>query len=280
MRARSVQTALPAMSLPSHTDSGELPAPLPSSSRQLAAEDVAEVDHAVALVGHLDADRLLAGDRREDADVGGGERVGDVVLQLGDLRDLGAGREAQLVARHARAGDLPDHLGLDAEVAQRLDQQLGDLVLVGGVGALALGRVAQQLRLGQRVAEALGLGHGGAALALRREERRIARVLGRGAGARAPCRWISRSTWTSGSSSSRSSASSSAATMSTSPVGASVGLRGAVPGCAARPAAPRTRDAALARVGARALELVAGAGTHAVGARCAALRSAGRSRRR
>ena len=107
---------------------------------QLAAEDVAEVDHAVALVGHLHADRLLAGNRSEDADVGGGERVGDVVLQLGDLRDLGAGREPQLVARDARAGDLADELGLDAEVAERLHQRAGDLVLVGGVGPLALRR--------------------------------------------------------------------------------------------------------------------------------------------
>ena len=107
---------------------------------QLAAEDVAEVDHAVALVGHLDADRLLARDRRKDADVGGGERVRDVVLQLGDLRDLDAGREPQLVAGHARAGHLPDDLRLDAEVAERLDQQLRDVVLVGGVGRRSLWR--------------------------------------------------------------------------------------------------------------------------------------------
>ena len=82
------------------------------------------------------------------------------------------GREPQLVARHARAGDLPDDLRLDAEVAERLDQQLRDLVLVGGVGPLALAGVAQQLRIGQRVAEAVGLGDRRAALALRREERR------------------------------------------------------------------------------------------------------------
>ena len=41
------------------------------------------------------------------------------------------------MARHARAGHPADDLGLDAEVAERLDQQLGDLLLVGGVGRLA-----------------------------------------------------------------------------------------------------------------------------------------------
>ena len=85
-------------------------------------EDVAEVDDPAARVGDLDADRLLAGDRREDADVGRGQRVGEVVLELGDLADLDAGREAQLVAGDVRAGDHADDLRLDAEVAERLDQ--------------------------------------------------------------------------------------------------------------------------------------------------------------
>ena len=49
------------------------------------AEDVAEVDDAAVAVGDLDADGLLAGDRGEDADLGGGQRVGEVVLELGDL---------------------------------------------------------------------------------------------------------------------------------------------------------------------------------------------------
>ena len=182
------------MSLPSHTDSGEpddrpLPPPSPRSRRKMSPRYTIRWQ----LVGHLHPDGLLAGDRSQDADVGRGERVGDVVLELGDLRDLGAGREPQLVARDARAGDAADDLCLDAEVAQRLDQRLGDLVLVGGVGALALAGLAQQLRVGQPVAAALGLGHrrsaarpGGSAA-----RDRARRLRGCASGARF---WISRST--------------------------------------------------------------------------------------
>ena len=101
IRARSVQTALPEMSLPSQTESG-------LDGRRQVVEDVAERDEVRARVRHLDADRLLARDRREDADLGRRERVGEVVLEPRDLRDLRPGRELQLVARHARAGDLAD----------------------------------------------------------------------------------------------------------------------------------------------------------------------------
>ena len=81
--ARSAPIARPATSLPSQTVSGDQ-----SGGRLL--EDVAEVDDPAARVGDLDADRLLAGDRRQDADVGRGQRVGEVVLELGDLGDLDA----------------------------------------------------------------------------------------------------------------------------------------------------------------------------------------------
>ena len=114
--ARSAPIARPAMSLPSHTVSGD------QSGRRLL-EDVAEVDDPPARVGDLDADRLLAGDRRQDADVGGGQRVGQVVLELGDLGHLDPGRQADLVAGDVRAGDPADHLGLDPEVAERLEQR-------------------------------------------------------------------------------------------------------------------------------------------------------------
>ena len=77
-------------------------------------------------VRDLDADRLFAGNRRQDADVGRGERVGEVVAELGDFLDLGAGRQAQLVAGDVRAADDADDLRLDAEVAERLDQLAAD----------------------------------------------------------------------------------------------------------------------------------------------------------
>jgi hypothetical protein len=95
-------------------------------------EDVAERDVARARVRQLDADRLLARDRRQDPDLGRRERVAEVVLQRRNFRDLGARGELQLVARHSRPGDLADHGRLDAEVRQRLHERLGDpSVLVG-----------------------------------------------------------------------------------------------------------------------------------------------------
>ena len=96
MRARSVQTAAPEMSLPSHTDSGL------AVARHLA-EDVAQRHQVRTEVRHLDAHRLLARDRRQDADLGGRERIAQVVLQLSHLRDLGTRCELELVAGDARA---------------------------------------------------------------------------------------------------------------------------------------------------------------------------------
>ena len=96
MRARSVQTALPEMSLPSQTESG-------LDGRRQVVVDVAQGDEVRREVRHLDAHGLLAGDRREDADLGRRERVGEVVLERRDLRDLRPRGELELVARDARA---------------------------------------------------------------------------------------------------------------------------------------------------------------------------------
>jgi hypothetical protein len=104
-----------------------------------APEDVAQRDDPPVAVGHLDADRALAGDRREDADLGGRQRVGQVVLEVGDLDHLHAGGELQLVARDVRPGDGADDLGLDAQVAERLDQARGDPLLPCRVGLGLLG---------------------------------------------------------------------------------------------------------------------------------------------
>ena len=121
------------MSLPSHTVSGD-------QSAGGVLEDVAEVDDLAPGVGDLDADRLLARDRRQDADLGRRERVGEVVLELGDLGHLHARREPQLVAGDVGAGDAADDLGVDAEVAEGLDAACAaDLLLPGRVG---LGRLA------------------------------------------------------------------------------------------------------------------------------------------
>ena len=117
--ARSAETALPSIPLPSQAIKGELAL---GGSRV----DVAEADDLAAGVGHLDPHRLLAGDRGQDADVGRRQRVGEVVGQLGDLLDLGAGRQAQLEAGDVRPADDADDPRLDAEVPERLHQLAAD----------------------------------------------------------------------------------------------------------------------------------------------------------
>ncbi len=109
-------------------------------------EDVAEGDDLAVGVGHLDADRLTTGDRRQDADVGRRHRVGDVLVEAGDPGDLHAGPELELVAGDRRADHHADELRLDAvlgerlleDVARRLDRRLVDL-LAAPAGAGALG---------------------------------------------------------------------------------------------------------------------------------------------
>ena len=138
--------------------------------RRRGLEDVAQVHDPAARVGDLDADRLLAGDRRQDADVGRGQRVGEVVLELGDLADLDAGRQPQLVAGDVRARDHPDHARLDVEVPERLDQLRGDLLLPGGVGPRGLlGRARELGRVRELPDEVGRVGDLAAVAALGRE---------------------------------------------------------------------------------------------------------------
>ena len=112
--------------------------------RRRVLVDVAEAHDAALRVGHLDADRLLSGDRRQDPHVGRGERVGEVVLEVGDLGDLDSRGEAQLVARDVRAGGRADDLRLDPEVPERLEQPRRDALLAGRVGAHLLGGRTRQ----------------------------------------------------------------------------------------------------------------------------------------
>ena len=85
--ARSAPIARPATSLPSQTVSGDQP----SGGR---LHHVAQVDDPAG-VGPRRRPPACRGSAR-GADVGGGERVGEVVLELGDLADLDARRQAQL----------------------------------------------------------------------------------------------------------------------------------------------------------------------------------------
>ena len=137
IRARSAWTDAPEMSLPSHTDSGLAP---PGMSAKMSPS----VTTFGREVGHLDPHGLLAGNRREDAELRRRERIGEVVLQGGDLAHLRAGRELKLVTRHARADDLADEMRLDAEVGERLEERLGGAldrllwIALLGVGPRAL----------------------------------------------------------------------------------------------------------------------------------------------
>ena len=132
--------------------------------------DVAQVHDPPARVGHLDADRLLARDRRQDADVGRGQGVGEVVLELRDLADLDAGRQPQLVAGDVRAGHHADHARVDVEVPERLQQRRGDLLLPHRVRPRrVLGGARQRHRVRELPDEVGGVGDLAAVAALRRE---------------------------------------------------------------------------------------------------------------
>src|SRR5579863_2423119 len=84
--------------------------------RRDVSEDVTEGDEVRREVRHLDANGLLPRNRGEDADLGRREGVAEVVAELGDLPDLRAGSELELVAGDAWARDLPDHGRLHPEV--------------------------------------------------------------------------------------------------------------------------------------------------------------------
>ena len=113
-------------------------------------DEVAERDEVRRAVRHLDADRLLARDRREDADLGRRERVGEVVAQRGDARDLRARGELQLVARHARARDRADQARLHAVLVERGEQRVADALDVDVLARRARAAL-QHARVGQPV---------------------------------------------------------------------------------------------------------------------------------
>ncbi len=85
-------------------------------------EQVAERDELALVVRHLDADRRATRDRRQDADVDGRHRVGDVLLQARDPGDLHAGPELELVAGDRRTDGHAEQRGLDAVRRERLLQ--------------------------------------------------------------------------------------------------------------------------------------------------------------
>src|SRR6185312_12978980 len=119
---------------------------------RVRAQDVAEGDDLLVGVGDLDADGALAGDGREDAHVGGGDGVGDVLGQGGDAFDLGARGELDLVAGDRGAAAEAGDLSVDLELVQRVGQGLHDGV-VGFRAFLRRGPGGQEFGIGQRVGD-------------------------------------------------------------------------------------------------------------------------------
>ena len=66
------------------------------------------------------------------------------------------GRELQLVARHARAGDAPDERRVDAEVLERLHERVADAVGDGGIRLPVRLRPVQDVSLREDVLGVLG----------------------------------------------------------------------------------------------------------------------------
>ncbi len=87
-------------------------------------EHVGQAHHFPVDVGHLDADRGLAGNRREHPDALGRHRIGDVLLQRGDLLDLHARAEFDLVTGDGRAAGASGDRGVDLELLQHLGDRL------------------------------------------------------------------------------------------------------------------------------------------------------------
>ena len=89
-----------------------------------------EPDDGPVLVGDLDADGVLARNRRDDADARHLQVQGEVVGQAGDLVDAQAGLQGDLVLRDDRAGVDADDVDVQPEVGERLFQQRGRLAQV------------------------------------------------------------------------------------------------------------------------------------------------------
>ena len=133
---------------------------MPVLPRNLRAKDVAEHHEVAHLVGHLDPDRGLAGDRGDDPNVGGRERVGDVVRQRQDLVDLGPGADLDLVERDRGTTVRGRHGRRHAERPERPLERLHRVLLVPPVG-IARRRAPQQLQRRELVGASGDGGPGG-----------------------------------------------------------------------------------------------------------------------
>ena len=110
-------------------------------------DEVAQRDGDDHVVGHLDADAVLAGDRGDDTHLAG-EGEGDVVGQPGHLRDLRAGGRRDLVGRDRRPRkDILDgaHYAVVGEGFDDLGALLRELLLVDRLARLDAAPAARQV---------------------------------------------------------------------------------------------------------------------------------------
>ena len=118
--------------------------------RLVGAQHVAEVDDLAVIVRDFDADRRFSGDRREDAHIGAGHRVGDVALQVRDLLDLDARAELDLVLGDGRAAQEADDFRVDVELLERGGQRADHAVIGRRAHGMRLA-VRQHVQVGQLV---------------------------------------------------------------------------------------------------------------------------------
>ena len=86
------------------------------------AKDISERYQPAAAIGNFDPDGALAGNRREETNIRGGERIGDVVGEPGDARHLDPRCQLDLIAGHGRAGNDLGEPGVDTVLAEGLLQ--------------------------------------------------------------------------------------------------------------------------------------------------------------
>ena len=91
----------------------------------LQTDQIAEPDYGAVAVRHLDADRVLARDRRHDAHPRGGQPQRDVVGQVDDAGDFDARRRQDLEHGDHRPAAYAGDLGVDAELRQGGHQRGG-----------------------------------------------------------------------------------------------------------------------------------------------------------
>ena len=92
-------------------------------------EDIAQANHFTVGVGDLNTHGGLSGDRGEQADVIRCHGVRQVGLQVGDLGDLHAWAQLNLIAGYCRATREASHLGIHVEFFEDLRDRLDHAVI-------------------------------------------------------------------------------------------------------------------------------------------------------